>query len=302
NVYYKFTVENTGDLPLNPVTVTDDTLSLAGCTWVDGDGTTLTAPYALPVADANNNQLMTCVLGPITAVAGLNVNTATATGTNGTNTIDLSSATYATPALTIVKSVAEPYYTAALQVLNYSYVVTNSGSAPLLGPVTVADDKTTVTCPAVSTAIQTAPPGPGDGDNWLDVGESITCAATYIVTGGDVATGTITNTASATADGVTSANVTTTIGTPADLAVAKTNNVSGSVPLGTPFIWTLTVSNGGNTAATFTAGQTILSDLLPVGPTYGTPTPGTFVNITNTGNISCNVTAGTLACTANGGS
>ena len=38
------------------------------------------------------------------------------------------------------------------EVLHYSFGVTNSGSAPLPGPVTVADDKSTDEfCPAVNT-------------------------------------------------------------------------------------------------------------------------------------------------------
>ncbi len=107
-------------------------------------------------------------------------------------------------ALTIAKSVAEPWFMAAGDILHYSYLVTNSGSAPLAGPVTVADDKSTgETCPAVSTV--------GDFDNYLDPGESITCTATYTVTAGDVIAGFVTNTASATVDGVTSNTDTITI-------------------------------------------------------------------------------------------
>ena len=44
--------------------------------------------------------------------------------------------------------------------MSYSFEVTNSGYVPLYGPVTVSDDKTTVTCPAVTSV--------GDGDNYLD--------------------------------------------------------------------------------------------------------------------------------------
>ena len=35
--------------------------------------------------------------------------------------------------------------------ISYSYLVTNSGNVSLAGPVTVADNKATVTCPAVDT-------------------------------------------------------------------------------------------------------------------------------------------------------
>jgi LPXTG-site transpeptidase (sortase) family protein len=295
NVYYRFAVENIGDVPLSAVSVSDDTLSLAGCSWVDGDNTPLTAPFALPVADVSNNQLATCVLGPFTTSSGLHTNHASASGTYITTTVtDSSSAAYGTPAITLTKSVTEPFFTAEGNLLHYSYLVTNSGSASLLGPVTVSDNKTTVACPAVNTI--------GDNDDWLDIGESITCTATYTVVAGDVSAGTITNTATAAIGGATSNLSSTTIGTPADLTVTKTNNVSGVVAVGSSFTWTLTVSNSGNTAATFTSGQTILSDPLPAGPVYSVPAVGSFVNITNSANISCGINSGTLTCIANSAS
>src|SRR5260221_14496062 len=58
NVYYQFTIENTGDVALTNVSVSDPTVTaVASCSWVDGDGTALgTQPISLPVADTNNNQ------------------------------------------------------------------------------------------------------------------------------------------------------------------------------------------------------------------------------------------------------
>ena len=46
----------------------------------------------------------TVAVGPVTAVSGTNPNTATASGTNGTTVMDVSTATYATTGLTIAKS------------------------------------------------------------------------------------------------------------------------------------------------------------------------------------------------------
>ena len=51
--------------------------------------------------------------------------------------------------------------------ISYSYLVTNTRQRPLAGPVTVADDKATVTCPALSTV--------GNHDSFLDPGEAVTC-------------------------------------------------------------------------------------------------------------------------------
>ena len=72
-----------------------------------------------------------------------------------------------------------------------------------------------------------------------------------------------------------------------DLMAAKANDSSGTVYLGGTFRWTITVQNIGAGAVSFTDGQTILEDSVPVGPTYGTPTVQNVVNITNSANIQC---------------
>ncbi len=92
---------------------------------------------------------------------------------------------------------------------------------------------------------------------------------------------------------------TVTVNAP-DLTVAKTDNTGGNGTVGNPFNWTLTVSNAGNLAAAFTTTQVILRDPLPSGPAYGSPVAGNFVNITNSGSISCSIAADVLACTASG--
>jgi hypothetical protein len=197
NVYYLFTVENTGDVPLTSIGVTDPNVSTSGCSWRD----------PLPVAVAgNDNHITTCMVGPISASFSSLTNTAYAHGVYGTTTYNSNndSATYNTTGLTLVKGVTESYFSTAGQVLHYSYVVTNSGSVDLAGPVNVYDDKSTnETCPALSTV--------GDGDNYLDVGESITCTATYNTTSPDVTAGSVTNSAYATAGGVTSNTDTKTV-------------------------------------------------------------------------------------------
>ena len=68
--------------------------------------------------------------------------------------------------------------------ISYSYEVTNTGNVTLAGPVTVTDDKATVTCPS--------------GD--LAPGASVTCTASYTITQADLDTGSVTNTATATVD------------------------------------------------------------------------------------------------------
>jgi len=69
-VYYRFVVENTGDVPLTGIYITDPNVNTSACSW----------PNPLPVADADDNHIAVCVVGPVTALAGYYPNTATAHG------------------------------------------------------------------------------------------------------------------------------------------------------------------------------------------------------------------------------
>jgi LPXTG-site transpeptidase (sortase) family protein len=181
-VYYRFTVDNTGDLPISDVKVKNLSDDSVECT------------IAGPIAVGSS---ATCTASA-TATSPLRTNTVYATSDADTVTSkpQTSSATYATSAISLLKSATQPNFTVAGQVLNYSYLVTNTGEASLYGPVTVADDKTTVTCPALTTI--------GDLDDWFDKGESLTCSATYTVQAADMTAGSITNTAKATVSAVDS--------------------------------------------------------------------------------------------------
>jgi uncharacterized repeat protein (TIGR01451 family) len=86
-----------------------------------------------------------------------------------------------------------------------------------------------------------------------------------------------------------------------ELTVTKTNNTSNAGTVGVSFNWILTVSNTGLLDATFTNGQTLLSDPLPAGATYGTPAAGSFTGITNSSDISCSIDgSNVLTCVASG--
>jgi uncharacterized repeat protein (TIGR01451 family) len=239
-VFYRFTVENTGDVPLNPISITDDTLDVSGCNATF-------ASITLPVAVAgNDNHIVTCIVGPVSTTTGSHTNTAHATGTfagvphNSPN----DSATFATTGLTLDKTSVQSTFLAAGNVINYNYLVTNSGFATLQGPVTVADDKATVTCPAVSTV--------GDLDNFLDPGESITCTATYTITAGDVTSAFVINTATATVQGVNSNSDSTTVflASTADVSIVKTLTTAGPYTAGQSITYTLFVANAGPSTAT----------------------------------------------------
>jgi uncharacterized repeat protein (TIGR01451 family) len=199
NVYHRFVVENTGDAAFNPISITDDTLDVSSCN-------TAWAATTLPVADADDDHIATCVVGPLSAAAGSHDNIAYATGTYSGSPYnsDNSTATYATTGLTIVKSVTQSYFSGSGETLDYSYLVTNSGYASLEGPVTIVDDLSIdEDCPEVTTI--------GDFDNWFEEGEQITCTATYTTDGDDVTAGSVTNIAYASVDGVDSPTDTETV-------------------------------------------------------------------------------------------
>ncbi|PYQ27173.1 MAG: hypothetical protein DMF56_21685 [Acidobacteria bacterium] len=240
NVFYRFTVENTGDVPLLSPTLTDNNVNVSAC---NASWSGLTLPVAVP---ANDNHIITCIVGPISAASGSHPNTASVSATFNGNPVASpnSIATYATTGLTLVKSATQTTFTNAGDTLNYSYLVTNSGFAPLQGPVTVSDDKATVTCPAVTTV--------GDLDNFLDPGESITCTASYIVTATDVSNAKVTNTATATVDGVNSnqSSKTVPLSTSADVSVTKTLDTAAPYFAGQSITYTITVANAGPSTAT----------------------------------------------------
>jgi len=252
SVWYQFTVENTGDVALTGVNVTDPTLTglgvdLSSCSWAN------LALY----------ETQTCLVGPVIAVSGSNSNTATAHGTyNLTDNTDISTATYATTGLTLVKTAAESTFTAAGDVLHYSYLVTNSGFAPLAGPVTIDDDKAIdESCPDVDTVGDfDAFLDPADHPNPGDPAESLTCTATYTITGSDVSAGSVTNTATASANGVYSNDDSETVNVaiPAinvikEVGASATgpwDDTSITVTVGGDVYYRITVENTGNVSLT----------------------------------------------------
>jgi uncharacterized repeat protein (TIGR01451 family) len=243
NIFYRFALYNGGDLPLTSLTVSDPTLAgtpldPASCSWT------------LPLAVGDTGY---CLRGTTAAVTGSHTNTATASATYAGGSISSapSAAIYATTGLTVAKDATETYFTAAGKVLHYTYLVTNSGSAPLLGPVTVSDNKAgSAVCPAVSTI--------GDLDDFLDSGENITCSATYVVQPADVSAGQVTNLASASAAGVTSNTASKTLNLPADLAITKTSSPKPYAG-GSSFVYSVVVTNNGPNSVT---GAQV-TDILP---------------------------------------
>jgi hypothetical protein len=106
--------------------------------------------------------------------------------------------------LRLEKSWVETSFSKIGDVLHYTYVVTNTGNPSRLGPLTITDNKIpAVSCPPVTSV--------GNGDNYLNRNESITCTGSYKLTAFDVNAGLVTNSATATIGGVNSAQDSVTV-------------------------------------------------------------------------------------------
>ena len=223
---YTYTVTNTGNVTLTgPFTVTDDQVGVScpAGNLIPGASLVCTATDTVTQADID--------AGSITNVAS---------ATNGTTTSNTDTKTVIAaqgPDLELVKTATPGTYNAVGNVISYSYLVTNIGNVTLDGPVSVADDKVAVTCPAVATLAPNA---------------FVTCTSTYTITQADLDAGSVTNTANATADGVTSLDDSATVNAaqgPA-LTIDKSATPSTFDSVGDSISYTYTVTNSGNVSLT----------------------------------------------------
>ena len=282
NVFYRFTVENTGDVPLLSPQLADNNVDVSSCN-AGFSGVTL-----------QPGDVVGCTVGPIAAVSGSHTNTASVSATFNASPVTSgpSSATYATTSLSLVKSATESTFTLPGDVLHYSYLVTNNGFATLGGPITVSDNRATVTCPPVSSV--------GDLDNFLDPGEFITCTATYTVTPTDVSNAQVTNTATASAVDPATGNPVNSnpstkmvpLSTSADVSLNKTLTTAGPYSAGQSISYTIVVANAGPSTAT-----SIQVTDTPTNMTIGTVSgacaalPCTIASLASGANTTINVTA-----------
>jgi uncharacterized repeat protein (TIGR01451 family) len=162
-------------------------------------------------------------------------------GINNTNIVVVE----ATAELTLDKTSPTANYDDPADTLSYSYLVTNSGQLPLDFPVSVSDNRATVTCPANDGG------APNNGDAVLDPGESIACSATYDVSQADIDGGSVTNTATASADGTQSNQDSVTVNAvqnPALTVVKSSTTVSVTEPGSVAYSYLVT--NTGNVSLT----------------------------------------------------
>ncbi len=150
--------------------------------------------------------------------------------------------------LTIDKQATPATYGNVGDVISYSYLVENTSDITLEGPVTVIDDKVSVSCPS--------------GD--LAPNATMTCSASYIIIQSDLDFGSVTNTAFASADGRISATDEETVVAnrlPA-LSLVKTAAPSTYANVGDVILYSYLVKNTGNVP--FTGPVTVTDDKVPV--------------------------------------
>ncbi len=179
-ITYTFKVENTGNLALSNVVVSDPTLgqTFGPITTLNaGSNQTYTYTYNVTQADLD---------------AGHKLNTATATGyinstpysatDNATITADQS------PAISLTKEATEQTFCTTGDIINYTLTLSNNGNLTVYNP-TVTDLEATTGPTYIS--------GDSNSNGILNVGESWLYTATYAIQQSDITNTTYTNIASA---------------------------------------------------------------------------------------------------------
>jgi len=262
-ITYTYDVENTGDVTLTNVTVTDAHVGLSAITCTPPQGSTLepgdtmicTATYKVTQADVNAGQIDNTGVVTGTPPAGPNV----------TDNDLLSEPIAQNPQLDVLKSQTSsgPYVIG--DTITYSIVATNTGNIALTG-VTVTDNSAVV---GACTPVQPASLAPG---------AAITCPASHVVTQTDVDNRGYVNTATADSNETQPRESTVTINFGvADLSLVKTvTNTTPTVSTNINFI--ITVTNGGPDDA---VGVEV-TEKLPSGFTFisATTSKGTYNSTT----------------------
>ncbi|MDA8869880.1 hypothetical protein N9H93_00640 [Rhizobiaceae bacterium] len=258
---YSYTVTNTGNVTLTTVDVADDRIDAAGgavvcpvpSNGIQPSGTVVcTGSYTVTQQDIDANGV---------------TNIATAIG-NGVLADDTSSVTVPaaqSPAFTLTKTAQQTdsvdFFPGS--VIDYVYVVTNSGNVTLNDPITVSDN-------LIGSVICDPIPAPG-----LAPLGTLQCAGQYTITSEDVDFGSVTNLASASDGTTTSPQAEETIpdgGVPG-LAITKTSPTATFTTVGETIDYSFLVENTGTTSMVnpiFVNDPLIAEDPL----TCFAPTPG----------------------------
>jgi uncharacterized repeat protein (TIGR01451 family) len=246
-VTYTFTVSNTGNVPLDGLTIAETAFTGSGevsaieceaTALAVGAVTTCEATYTLTAADVD---------------AGSVTNSAVATGTPpGGDPVTSEPSTAIVPilpgpAVSLVKTADVETVAAAGDEVAYSFLVSNAGNVTLTG---IVIDETEFSGSGVLSDIACP-------TTTLAVGEATTCTATYTTTQADIDAGSLLNTAtvSGVAPGgevVVSDPSTVTIAAPpaAAITIVKTADRTMVVRAGEEITYSFLVTNAGNVTLT----------------------------------------------------
>ncbi len=295
---FTITVTNVGAGTLQNIAIVDDQ---SNCTRNLPAGTTL-APL--------QTFTYTCVANGVTTASYTSTANATATtvaggflayGTDSTNVV------FTAIGLTKTSALASGATGRAGDVVNYTFVVTNTGKSSLTG-VSITDPLS-----GLSALTYSWPAAVGA----LATGQSATATATYVLTQTDVDAGSVPNTATTTAtdnDGgvkpTAQASRTTTVASAPALAVTKSGTYAPGATgkVGDVIVYSFTIKNTGNVTLTNTTLVDPLPGLSPPvitwpSATAGTLAPGATATATATYTITqANFDAGAVnnTATANG--
>jgi large repetitive protein len=297
-ITYTFSVQNTGNVTLTNLTLSDSLLSGLNCTTIAS-----LAP--------NASQSFTCTENTYTVTqADIDTNgggdgdidnTATVTGTTpgGGTVTDTDSVAVTlpvqTPALTLTKTAAPTTVTAVGNVVTYTFSVQNTGNVTLTN-LTLSDSLLSgLNCTTIASLAPNA-------------SQSFTCMGnTYTVTQADLDTngggdGDIDNTATVTGTtpggGTTTDTDNATVTLPAQnpaISIAKTPPTQ-TILSGDSANFTLTVTNVGNVTL---SGVTVTDAQCTTGPTYtgGDTNNDSLLQLTETWTYSCSVSNVTASFT-----
>jgi uncharacterized repeat protein (TIGR01451 family) len=184
-LHYTITVDNTGNVSISNVRITDPGADTGSIRFTGGD--TDTDNRIDPSETWTFSATHTVTQDDIDA--GSYTNTATANGNAPSDTMTPATGSATVPALQlpeleIVKSTDAVDYVHAGEVITYTLTITNTGNVTITG-ITVSDpNATTITCTGAPYTLRP--------------GQTATCTATHLVTLADVLAGEISNTATVT--------------------------------------------------------------------------------------------------------
>jgi len=269
-LHYTYTLTNTGNVTLStPYAVTDDkttvTCDQTPSTLAPNGTVQCTATYTIKQADLD---------------AGSVTNHATATAQFDGNTVSSNEAHVTVPAvqhptLSLTKTPDPTTYDHVGQVIDYTYVLKNTGNVTLSAPFAVNDDKNTVSCPSVLTTL--AP------------GATVSCSGSYTITLADLNAGSVTNHATATAmfdgDTVTSNQAQATVNAvqAPSLDLSKTPSPTTYDHVGQVITYTYVLTNDGNVS--LSAPYAVADDKIATVTCPSTPStlvPGATVTCSGT--------------------